>query len=341
MPRDGQATNPYPCPPHVAAPSISISGATYRYPRATSPALDDVSLEISAGTMVALLGPNGSGKSTLLKLIAQVDRPQRGSITIGGTDRPASIRAMLGMVFQSPSLDPRMTVLENLRAYAVLAGAGSDAGRRINELLEAMGLSDRASNRVGTLSLGLARRVDLCRALLHAPRLLLLDEPTAGLDPPSRERFLGTIAEVHRRDGATVVISTHLVDEADACDRVVMMHRGRIAADGTPAQLRSSMGPKLLSVTGGTEPPELADLEGSRWTRRAGGWTIPLPDDPTASTRLAPLLAPLLADSRSFSVAPPTLADLFAAVTGEELAPAPSESPSKPRSRHSRKERSS
>jgi ABC-2 type transport system ATP-binding protein len=309
---------------------MSIRDLGFRYPGAATPALDGVTLSVLTGEMIALLGPNGSGKSTLMRLLAQVERAERGTLEVLGCARASEIRPLLGVVFQTTSLDPRLTVGENLEAYALLNGLGLHAADRIAALQSSMGLADRARARVGTLSLGLARRVDLCRALLHRPSLLLLDEPTTGLDPPSREGFLSTIDSVRRDEGATVLLSTHLVDEAERCDRVVLMHQGRVAAEGAPAALRAGLGRRLLTVSGGPAPPALPGIEASAWTRRALGWTTPLPsDDPPGTEALASTVAALLSTDpqggRSLTIAPPSLADLFAALTGQELATAPPE----------------
>lgn len=305
-------------PAQVSA--VAARQVTYAY-RPSSPALGGVSLEINAGSIVALLGPNGSGKSTLLKLVAQLDRPQGGSITVLGETSADAIRARIGVVFQAPSLDRRMTVRENLLAHSALQGlAGAVAKTRIGELMGVMDLADRLDARVGTLSLGLVRRVDLARALLHEPDVLLLDEPTVGLDPPSRAAFLGAVRAERDLRGASVVMSTHLVDEAEMADRVVLMHRGRIVADGTPGDLRATLGPRVLVVSG--DPATLNDdaasahLGGLTWIRRADGWAAAMADDPAC----AKAVAALVATGRSFSVGPPTLADLFTKMTGEALA---------------------
>lgn len=296
-------------------PTIALSSVSFRYPKASSPALEGVSLRVGHGEMVGLLGPNGCGKSTLLKLVAQVEHPASGSVVVEGAESADAVRALLGVVFQTPSLDPRMTVEENLGAYAVLNGLGEAGEARVAELLQTMGLAERTSSRLETLSLGLARRVDLCRALLHRPAILLLDEPTTGLDPPSREQFLETIDRVRREDGTTVLMSTHTVEEAERCARVVLMHRGRIVEEGAPAALRAGLGARVLTVVSGSEPPMVAGIDTSTWTRRAQGWTAPLPE----GRSMDDVVAELLRAGVAFGIAPPTLGDLFARITGQEL----------------------
>ncbi len=296
--------------------ALAVGDVRLVYHRAGQPhtALNHITLTVPAGQSVALLGPNGSGKSTLIRAVAGLLRPDSGSISVFGSEQLPEIRRRIGVVFQSPSLDPHLTVAENLRCQAALYGLTGPASRaRIDEHLTRAALDDRRNWPVKRLSLGLARRVDLVRAALHAPDLLLLDEPTVGLDPTARERFLETIEAMRRETGVTILMSTHLTDEADRCDRVILMHRGEIVADDRPDRLRRALGGRILTVSAGRdEPPGV----GEGWRRAAGRWLLPLPDDTSASSVLA---ASLLEAGVSFTVAPPTLADVFAQHTGAAL----------------------
>lgn len=302
--------------------AIEVRDVSFRYAPDRA-ALDGVTLRVAAGSLTALLGPNGSGKSTLIRLLAQLGTPASGSITIGGGARQ-DVRSLLGVVFQSPALDPRLTVHENLACAARLQGLGRDeTEQRIRILVTRLELADRLDARVQSLSLGLARRVDLCRALIHQPRVLLLDEPTAGLDPAARERFIELIDSIRSEGAATVLMTTHLVDEADRADRVVLMHRGRIVADGDPGTLRRRLGPRIV-VVNGAEPPPGVPANADRatnaehaltWQRRHGAWIAELENE----TQAASCAVALLAQERSFSMAPPSLADLFAHLTGDVL----------------------
>lgn len=304
-----------------AGSALVVEGVSLTYPaRRRQPAraaLDDVSLVIEPGQRVAMLGPNGSGKSTLLRIICGLLPSDGGRVGVFGKESPAERRGMLGVVFQSDSLDPHLTVQENLRDQAALYGIeGREARRRIDASLEAAGLADRRDDLVKTLSLGLARRVDLCRALLHQPPLLLLDEPTVGLDPTSREAFLTLIDEKRASENLTVLMSTHLMDEADRLDRVVLLHEGRLVADDSPAKLRSNLGAMLVTVHDSAWTPGDFGYEAGNWRRASGVWTLQLGDE---TEQLRVIAGELAAAGVAYSVGPPTLADVFEHFTGAKL----------------------
>ena len=311
----------------TAIDAIELEGVSFTYAaRRRQPAqraLDDISLRVPPGQLVALLGPNGSGKSTLMRLVCALLEPQAGRMVSFGHSAPAAIRSRLGVVFQAASLDRHLTVIENLRDQAALFGMrGSTARQRIMRELADAGLGDRADSLVKTLSGGLKRRADLVRALLHDPLLLLLDEPTVGLDPAAREQFLQSVESRRSTRSMAVLLSTHLIDEADRCDRVVLMHQGRIVADDSPQALRRRLGSMRVTVAndgerGGGEPPR---IDGVSWTGSAGSWSASLDDDADRARRVA---AELAGRGTAFSIAPPTLADLFQHLTGELLVGGP------------------
>jgi ABC-2 type transport system ATP-binding protein len=209
-------------------------------------AVDGVSFSASAGEFIALLGPNGAGKSTLFQLLSGLFVPDSGRIAIMGHDmlrNPVPALAKLGIVFQQPTLDLELTVTGNLLFHAGLHGIPRAVAKpRIEQELARLGLAERAHDKAGKLSGGNRRRVELVRALLHEPRLLLMDEPTVGLDPASRSDLLKLILSLRAERSVAVLWATHLCDEVPNADRVIVLHRGKILADTTPASLVANAG---------------------------------------------------------------------------------------------------
>lgn len=236
---------------------IRIIGVSHTYPgKGKTPprqALKEIDLDIQSGEMIALLGPNGSGKSTLLRILTTALRAERGTVEIGGHDllkEPRAVRRQLGVVFQKPALDRKMSVRENLVAAGQLYGmARRDIDARIIALLEGLKLRDRLDEKVEALSGGLARRVELAKALLPEPQVLILDEPTTGLDPISRQEFWHEVGNL-RGEGTTVLVTTHILDEAAACDRVAIMHEGDLLECAPPEVLQQSIGRQVLALKG-------------------------------------------------------------------------------------------
>jgi ABC-2 type transport system ATP-binding protein len=223
-----------PQPSQDSTEALLVRGVGHRFGPVL--ALDDVSLAVPRGAFVVLLGPNGAGKSTLFALVTRLYDNVTGEIRILGYDvrrQPAAALQQLGVVFQSRSLDADLTALQNLAYHAALQGIGRAEGRRrAMEVLDKVGLADRAGAKVRTLSGGQARRVEIARALLHDPGCLLLDEPTVGLDVASRESVLGTVRGLVKERGVGVLWATHLVDEVSSADRVVLLHKGRVRFAG-------------------------------------------------------------------------------------------------------------
>ena len=209
-------------------------------------AVDGVSLRAMAGDFVALLGPNGAGKTTLFQLLSGLFVPDSGRIAVMGHDMrrdPVPALAELGIVFQQPTLDLELTVMGNLLFHAGLHGIPRAVAKvRIEKELARLGLANDAHRKTAQLSGGNRRRVELARALLHEPRLLLMDEPTVGLDPASRGDLLKLILELRAERSVAVLWATHLCDEVTDADRVVVLHRGKVLADATPAGLVASAG---------------------------------------------------------------------------------------------------
>jgi ABC-2 type transport system ATP-binding protein len=222
-------------------------------------AVDGVGFTAFPGEFIALLGPNGAGKTTLFQLLSGLFVPDSGRIEIMGRNMlrdPVPALAMLGIVFQQPTLDLELSVVGNLKFHAGLHGMPRALARlRIAKQLARLGLADRARDKAAQLSGGNRRRVELARALLHEPRVLLMDEPTVGLDPASRSDLLQSILNLRAGRSVAVLWATHLCDEAAAADRVIVLHRGKILADATPAQLlgrtgTASVEQAFLALTG-------------------------------------------------------------------------------------------
>jgi ABC-2 type transport system ATP-binding protein len=230
-----------------AFPLVEVEGLSRTYGERL--ALDRVSFGVAEGELFALLGPNGGGKTTLFKLLSTLLPPSSGSFRVDGLAPDRSLRELrrrLGVVFQSPSLDRKLTVLENLLVHGAVLGLGGASLRtRAGELLGRMDVADRARDRVETLSGGLARRVEIAKALLGAPKVLLLDEPSTGLDPLARRSLRALLAGL-ARGGTTVLLTTHLFDEAEEAGRIGILDRGRLVAVGAPADLKREVGGDVL-----------------------------------------------------------------------------------------------
>jgi ABC-2 type transport system ATP-binding protein len=222
-------------------------------------ALSGVSFSIARGEIFGFLGPNGGGKTTLFKLLSTLVKIQSGSARILGHDlsgQTAAVRRRLGVVFQHPSLDGKLTVAENLAYHGHLYGiTGARLAERSAAMLERLGLSARARDLVETLSGGLQRRVELAKALLPEPELLLLDEPSTGLDPAARREFFNYLAHLREHEGVTVVLTTHYMEEAERCDRIAILHRGKLVALAPPAELKSEVGGDVVAIRAGA--PEI------------------------------------------------------------------------------------
>jgi ABC-2 type transport system ATP-binding protein len=309
--------------PVRAAPTqgVRLEALTLRYGERT--ALGAVSFAVGAGELFALLGPNGSGKSTLLRILSTLLRPTDGRAFVDGVDvtaEPAAARHRLGVVFQAPGVDARLSVAENLRFHGYLYGlSGRALSARIATLLERFGLAERRRDRAGTLSGGLRRRVELAKALLHRPRVLLLDEPSSGLDLPSRQAFWQTLDELRAEDDLTVVVATHLMDEAERCARVALLDRGSLVALDSPGALKEGLGESVLSF----EAPDparlaeiLADHLGMPSVVQDGAVRLRGKADMTLAKRL---LRALPHEITAFRLGRPTLGDVFLARTGRAI----------------------
>jgi ABC-2 type transport system ATP-binding protein len=284
-------------------------------------ALAALDLRIPAGALVGLLGPNGAGKTTAMLLLATLLAPTRGWARVFGHDvarERTAVRRRLGLVFQEPSVDGLLTVEENLLFAARLAGlAGSACRQAVAAALEHTGLTARAGQPARQLSGGLRRLADIARATLHRPDLLVLDEPTVGLDPEHRDRMWSLLDRERRDRGATILFSTHYLSEAEPADRVVMLARGSVVADAPPGELQAALGDQIAELDGEGADALVARLcsEGRAVTahRAERGWRVGLRGSREIAAELAgsPGIARL-------SVRPPTLEDVYFARTRPE-----------------------
>jgi ABC-2 type transport system ATP-binding protein len=232
---------------------IEVQNLTHRY--GSRIALSKVGFEIKQGEIFGLLGPNGGGKSTLFRILSTMMIPTEGRATIAGFDvarSPAEVRRCVGVVFQTQSLDKALTVEENLRAQGHLHGLrGATLRDRMESALQRLGLADRRKDLVETLSGGLKRRVEIAKALLHRPQVLLMDEASTGLDPSARRDLTRHVAELRERENVTILLTTHILEEADRCDRLALLHQGRVVAEGSPKELRSRIGGDVVELEAG------------------------------------------------------------------------------------------
>ena len=230
--------------------TIEVENLSHTYP--TRCALDNVSFSVSSGEIFCLLGPNGSGKTTLFRILSTLMPATSGNVNFLGynlTTEMKAIRKLLGVVFQHPGLDAKLTVGENLRHQGHLYGlAGRTLRHRIDELLERFGVADRIDERVEELSGGLQRRVEIAKSMVHSPRVLLLDEPSSGLDVGVRRQLCDYMTNLAKTENILVLLTTHILDEAEACTRVGILDAGRLVALGTPAELKAKVGGDVVLI---------------------------------------------------------------------------------------------
>ncbi len=238
---------------------VSIQKLTHRY--GSRPALSGVDLQVKEGEIFGLLGPNGSGKSTLFRILSTLMASSEGRAAVAGFDvatQPDEVRRRIGVVFQSQSLDKKLTVEENLRSQGHLFGlSGVKLRARVEEVLNRLALSDRGGDLVEILSGGLRRRVEIAKSLLHQPPVLLMDEPSTGLDPGARRELWQYIEDLRARQNTTVLLTSHVLEDAEHCDRLLLLHQGRAVAEGTPNELKARIGGDVV-VLEVTDPQAIA-----------------------------------------------------------------------------------
>lgn len=230
--------------------AITIDSVAHRYGERM--ALSELSFTVQSGEIFGLLGPNGGGKTTLFKLLTTLMPLQSGRLSVAGFDvrsQPDEVRRSIGVTFQSPSVDVKLTVRENIVYQGRLYGlSGATLRDRVAEQMERFQIADRAGDIVQTLSGGLKRRVEIAKCLLHRPPVLLLDEPSTGLDPGARFDLWWALQNLRAESGMTVLVTTHMMEEAEKCDRLAILDRGQLVAIGTPDELRSGIGGDCITI---------------------------------------------------------------------------------------------
>lgn len=305
----------------AAEAAVAIEGLSHRY--GEREALKGVGFTVAPGEVFGLLGPNGSGKTTLFRILSTLIRPQSGSAKILGFDvaaQTAEVRRRIGVVFQAPSLDKKLTAAENLRHQGHLYGLrGAELEQRIGEMLARVGMAERKDELTEKLSGGQRRRVELAKGLLHRPQVLLLDEPSTGLDPGARRDLMRYLRELSTKDGVTTLLTTHLMEEAEDCARLAVFREGQRIALDSPAALKAQIGGDVVSIESDEAEAlhsetktklgvEAAVLEGKLRVECEGGAAF--------VERFAQAFAGRF---KTIQLGKPTLADVFLRITGHRF----------------------
>jgi ABC-2 type transport system ATP-binding protein len=307
--------------PGAAAAVVEARGLVKSYGKIE--AVRGIDLAVRPGEVFGFLGPNGAGKSTTISILCTLLRPTAGQALVAGIDvtrDPGAVRARIGLVFQDPSLDDQLTARENLEFHAFLYNVPRPERRaRIDGVLEMVELQERAGSQVKTFSGGMKRRLEIARGILHYPQVLFLDEPTLGLDPQTRNKIWAYLHDLRRREGITLFMTTHYMDEAEFCDRIAVIDNGRIIALGTPDELKSMVGGDVITVS----TPDVAGAAAE--IRRAfelepgldgGSLRVEVPDGAAFVPRLVrELTVPLSA----VTLSRPSLDDVFLKLTGRAI----------------------
>ena len=307
--------------PISAEPAIEVADLSFSY--GDRQALSAVEFTIARGEIFGFLGPNGGGKSTLFRLLSTLVPIQSGDARILGCDLRGATQALrrkIGVVFQSPSLDGKLTVAENLAIHGNLYGMrGARLKERTQAMLARLDVSDRAGDLAETLSGGLRRRVELAKALLHEPELLLLDEPSTGLDPAARREFFNLLSRLRESDGVTIVLTTHYMEEAERCDRIGVLDRGRLVAIAPPGELKQRVGGDVMVISAAA-PEALAQKIAQRLQVRAAlvDGTLRI-ERPRGHELVARLVDEFGGEIESITFGRPTLEDVFVHLTGHRF----------------------
>jgi ABC-2 type transport system ATP-binding protein len=301
--------------------AIEVAGLTKSYGEIE--AVRGIDFTVPVGETFGFLGPNGAGKSTTIKILCTLARPTAGSATVAGHDvtrERDAVRRNIGLVFQDTTLDNYLTGAQNLRFHADLYGVpAAVVAPRMRQVMEMVGLWDRRDSLVMTYSGGMQRRLEIARGLLHAPRVLFLDEPTVGLDPQTRVSIWEYINELKSREDITIFLTTHYMDEAEHCDRIAIIDHGKIVAIDTPEALKASVGKDRVQIQTADDQAAIAELSrefGIEAAVHEGAVTFSV----DAGEQFVPrLFASLTVPIRTVSVSRPSLDDVFMSYTGKTI----------------------
>lgn len=306
---------------HHVPSAIRVAGLSHSY--GDRQALGNLDFGIHAGEVFAFLGPNGGGKTTLFRILSTLIPMQQGEVSLFGLDlnrQRSQIRQLIGVVFQAPSLDKKLTVLENIRLQAALYGVtGQELRERQREMLDQLGIAERANDLTETLSGGLRRRVELAKGLIHRPRLLLLDEPSTGLDPGARADLWQYLTRLRAESGVTVVLTTHLLEEAERADRIAILDQGNVVALDTPENLRASVGGSAITIGASDLEQLVADVDAQLGLNAVivdGQLRLECADGPATVARLLQSFGDRI---ESITLSKPTLEDVFICKTGHRF----------------------
>jgi ABC-2 type transport system ATP-binding protein len=302
---------------------VEVDGLVKRFGDFT--AVDGVSFTVAPGELFGFLGPNGAGKTTTISILCTLLRPTAGRASVAGADvvsEPDAVRSRIGLVFQELTLDDLLTGEENLRFHATLYGLSrAELAERMPPLLDMVGLADRAKDRVRVYSGGMKRRLEIARGLLHAPRVLFLDEPTIGLDPQTRTHIWEYVDTLRRRESTTMFLTTHYMDEAERCDRIAIIDEGRIVAIDTPSALKASVGADTVTLTTADDATAAQQISTSlgvdgELLGDGAGLRLRVPD---GETFVPAVFQHLTVGVTNVNVRRPTLDDVFLKYTGRDM----------------------
>jgi len=306
----------------AAASVISVQNLVHRYESRT--ALNGVSFDVRPAELFGLLGPNGSGKTTLFRILSTLMIPTAGRAVVMGCDAaldPARLRRQIGVVFQAQSVDAKLTAYENLWHQGHLYGLrGSALKKRVGEILARVGLADRAKERVETFSGGMQRRIELAKGLLHHPGVLLLDEPTTGLDPGARRDLWQYLQMLRDEEHVSVLVTTHLMEEAERCDRLAILNEGNLVALGTPTELKSEIGGDVIMLDAAHDASSLAEHIRARFHVETTVLGNQVRIEREGGHRFVPdVVEAFPGEIQAISVSKPALEDVFIHRTGHKF----------------------